>query len=193
MAGVPRDDVVAVIRLSGPGKLGKRSVGRFSALNLHAAALRDHAGLPDPARRIGTVADFLVHVGQVKTAVSAALHARANAVLRKALNYAIGNSQGIARLPVNSVASALQGDIQVLQPAYAGESAEGSRGVNHRIADRCVAAYAYVAQAGIQTIQQEGFVVVHLHVAAKASTLQRDPGGNVEQPGLLRVHFNGGF
>src|SRR6185503_17721430 len=133
------------------------------------------------------------HVGQIKTAVSAALHARANAVLRVALNYAVGNPQSVAGLPVDSVASALQGDIQVLQPAHAGESTEGPRRVNHGIADGGVAAHAYVAEARIQSIQQEGFVVVHLHVGAKASALQRDPGGHVKQTGLLGVHFNEGL
>src|SRR5678815_2533864 len=149
MPGVPRDNVVAVIRLPGPGKKGKRSIGCFSALNLHAVALGDHPGLPNPAQRIRTVANFLVHVGQIKTAVSAALHARANAVLRVALNYAVGNPQSVAGLPVDSVASALQGDIQVLQPAHAGESTEGPRRVNHGIAEGGVAAHADVAEARI--------------------------------------------
>ena len=55
------------------GEEGNRSIGCFSALNLHAAALRDHAGLPDLAQRILAVADFLVHVGQFEAAVAAAL------------------------------------------------------------------------------------------------------------------------
>ena len=39
MPGVPGNNVVAVVRFSGAGKLRKGPIGRFSALNLHAACL----------------------------------------------------------------------------------------------------------------------------------------------------------
>ena len=92
---------------------GKGPVRGFPALDLDRAALRDHSGLPDRAQRISALSHLFIHIGQLEAAKTALPYARPDAVLRKALNYAVGNSQGIAGLPVNSIRRALQRYVQM--------------------------------------------------------------------------------
>ena len=47
-----------------------------------------------------------------------------------------------------------------------------------------------IAQTGIEPVEQEGLVIVNLHIAAESSARQGNPGGDVEQAGLLGVDFN---
>ncbi len=155
--GVPGDNVVAVIRIFGSREPRNPSRRSFSALNLNCAALRDHAGLPNLACRILAAAHFLVHIGQLKPAVTASLRAHPNAILRKALYDAVRNAQRVAGLPVNSVAPTLQSDIQVFQPADSGKGSKRSRCINHRIARRRVASNSVIpaasTQSGVESVQ----------------------------------------
>src|SRR4051812_45359589 len=170
--------------------MGHGSVRRFSTLDLDGAPLRDYSGLSESSRRIGAASDFFINIGKFKATVAATAYACAHAILGISLNDAVRNSQGISGLPVYSVAAALHRDVQVLQPADTGKLAERTGRVDRRIARGGIAVYATVPQAGIEPVEQEGLVIVNLHVAAESSTCQGKPGGNVEQAGLLSVDLN---
>ena len=194
---VPGNNVVAVVGIPRGSETWDPSVWGFSAMNPHTAALRDHAGLPDLAQRIFAVADFLIHVLQVEAAIAAPLRTRSDAVLRIALNHAVRNPQRVAGLPVDSVTSALQRDVQVFQPPYAGKSAKRSRCIDHWIAYRRIAAHSVVARsaahARVQSIQQKRLIVVYLHKTAECSPARIDSCRHIKQPGLLRVDFDKRF
>ena len=108
-----RHHVIAVVNAPRVGKRRKGPVRRFSALYLYPAALRDHSGLPDGAERISALSYFFIYVGQFEAAETALPNAGPDAILRIALNYAVGNSQCIAGLPVNSIGRALQRYVQM--------------------------------------------------------------------------------
>ena len=187
------DDVVMIFGGSGVGENGDVAGWAFAAGDTNGPALSDDSGLTDIAGGIGASADFLINIFEGKAAVAAARGSGPHAILRVALDDAIGDAQGVAALPVDSVASALHGDVQVLEPSDGGVNVERSGRVDYGVASGGVTEDAGISidgpETGVEAVEQEGLVVIDLHVAAEGSVGHADAGGNVQEPRLLCVQF----
>src|SRR4029077_12881921 len=187
------NDVVAVVCLPRVRKLRDVAQWRLAANNPDSSALSNRSRLPYLAHRICTVAYFLINILHFESPVATTPDAATHSILRVPLDHAVGDPQGIAALPVHSVAAALHGNIQMFQPTDRGESPERPGRGDRRVAHGSVAANAAEAQTRIQAVQQERLIIIDLHVTAKRSASQWNPGGNIEQPGFLCVHLDEGL
>src|SRR6185437_2319624 len=116
------------------------------------------ARLAKLSSRIRTVPHFLVHILQIESAIAAPPGSGTHSILRVSLDHAIGDPQCIAALPVDSVATALQGNVQMLQPADGRRTRERSGRIDSRVASSGVATQNAICQARVQSIEQERFI-----------------------------------
>src|ERR1700720_3426230 len=113
---MPRHNVIVVNRASRVRKLRSESRWPLASPNADNVALRDYSRLPDGPRRIRACPSLFIHVVQHESTEAPSFCSRPHSILRVTLNYAVGNPQSISALPVNSIACALHGNVEILYP-----------------------------------------------------------------------------